>query len=324
MPPSSYTVLICTRNRARVLPLALRSHLDLRMPQGVTRDMIVVDNGSTDQTAEVVAAFRREAPFEVRYLREDREGHSIALNTGCRAASGDVICFTDDDAFPDEGWLASIHSSFSEEEADWVFGPVIPRWETGEAPRWFGPETAALVACLDYGPTSFVASDPAQHFAGVNHACRRDLLYELGLYREDLGILPNRAGVSGNDEELYRRALTSGAKLIYNPSASVRHLIPAQRCSRSFHRSITVLVAGNQYRRLRQEPATIPTLFGVPRFWYLKPARHLTGWVSSLLKANPSCRFHHELQFIRSSLIVWHAVADGVRSLFGLVRRVSP
>ena len=66
------TVLICTRDRADTLARALASHLDLEVPPGVTRDLLVVDNGSSDHTPDVVEAFRRTAPFGVTYLREDR------------------------------------------------------------------------------------------------------------------------------------------------------------------------------------------------------------------------------------------------------------
>lgn len=302
-----YTVLICTRNRADTLATALDSHLALAVPAGVWRELLVVDNGSADHTPAVVEAFRRKAGFEVGYLREDRAGHSVALNAGCRAARGEAIAFTDDDAFPAPGWLAALHDTFGRAAADWVYGPVVPRWAKGTAPRWYGPATARLVACLDHGPAGFVAADPEQSFYGVNHAVRRDRLLALGLYREDLGILPGGTSVSGNDTELFARALAAGYKLVYEPRAAVEHLIPAERTRPATHRRITRIVADNQFDHLRANPPAPPTVLGLPRFYYRRLAAHLAGWAGGAVRLDPSRRFAHELQVIRYLTLIGRA-----------------
>jgi glycosyltransferase involved in cell wall biosynthesis len=302
--PTTYTVLICTRNRADTLARALASHLDLAVPPGVTRDLLVVDNGSTDHTAAVVEAFRRTAPFPVTYLREDREGHSVALNAGCRAATGDVVVFTDDDAFPDPGWLAAAHDGFTRLGADWVYGPVVPRWTGGPAPAWYGPATAWLVACLDHGPAEFVATHPGQTFFGVNHAARRDRLFALGLYREDLGLLPGGKGRAGNDDDLFARALAAGYRLAYHPKMRVHHLIAPHRRRAALHRRVAAQVAQNQFRGLLADPPAGPTLLGLPRFYYRRLLAHAAGYVRGVLLADPALRFQSQLQLIRFVTLV--------------------
>jgi glycosyltransferase involved in cell wall biosynthesis len=274
----------------------------------VTRDLLVVDNGSTDHTAAVVDAFRRTAPFPVAYLREDREGHSVALNAGCRAAAGEVVVFTDDDAFPDPGWLPAAHDGFVRLGADWVYGPVVPRWTGGPAPWWYGPETARLVACLDYGPAEFVAAHRGQTFFGVNHAARRDRLFALGLYREDLGLLPGGKGRAGNDDDLFARALAAGYRAVYHPGMAVEHLIAAHRRRADLHRRTAALVAANQFDGLLAEPPPPPTVLGLPRFFYRRAAGHLGGFVRGLLAGNPSLRFNSELELIRFGALVRRAV----------------
>jgi glycosyltransferase involved in cell wall biosynthesis len=306
--PSTYTVLICTRNRCETLAVALESHLALEMPKGVTRDMIVVDNGSTDSTREVVEAFRDRAPFRVIYHCEGQPGHSVALNSGSRAATGDVIVFTDDDAIPDPGWLAAIHDTFVRHDADWVYGPVVPRWESGEPPAWYGRHSAQYVACLDRGPVEFVAREPWQHFAGVNHACVREKLLALGLYREDLGLLPAGRSAVGNDDELFYRALTAGCRVVYNPKVLVHHMIHPSRCHKQTHRTNIRLAARNQYDYLLANPPGIPTVFGLPRYYYRQPFRHALGWLWGVVKRDPSLRFNSELQLIRFLTLIGAAL----------------
>jgi glycosyltransferase involved in cell wall biosynthesis len=303
-----YTVLICTRNRADTLARALTSHLSIEVPKGVTRDLVVVDNGSIDRTAEAVEAFRKTAPFAVQYLREEREGHSIALNTGCRAATGDAIIFTDDDALPEQGWLMAIHDTFSRRDADWVYGPVYPEWENNRTPWWYGPYTRALVACLDYGPDEFVATEQAQSFFGVNHACRRDRLFTLGLYREDYGILPGRKGFTGNDEDLFTRAVKAGYRIVYQPQARVHHLIPAARSRAAYHREIAVVVAQNLFDQLRASPPLGPSFLGLPRYYYAMPIELAIGWLRGLVAGDGSVRFFNELRLLRFLTMIGCAV----------------
>ena len=274
------------------------------MPPGVTRDLIVVDNGSTDPTREVVEAFRARASFPVTYHREDREGHSVALNSGCRVATGDVIVFTDDDAFPDRGWLAAIHDSFVRRQADWVYGPVAPRWQSTPPPRWYGPFTSQLVACQDRGPEEFIANHYSQHFFGVNHACRRDKLFELGLYREDLGLLPGGQGFAGNDDELFYRALNAGCRLVYNPRVLVHHLIAPARNLKATHRANTRRAARHQAANLFNSTPASQAFLGIPRFYYRKPFVHLAGWLRGAVTLDPSRRFYHELQLTRFLTII--------------------
>jgi glycosyltransferase involved in cell wall biosynthesis len=312
MIPGRYTILICTRNRAETLALALASHLSIDVPEGVSRDMVVVDNASTDSTAETVAQFAATSPFTVTYVRENREGHSVALNTGCRAATGDIIVFTDDDAFPDKSWLTAIHDTFARHSADWVYGPVHPVWEGATTPWWYGPYTSALVACLDYGPEEFVATDYERSFAGVNHACRRDRLFELGLYREDYGLLPGRKSFTGNDDDLFRRAVAAGYRVVYQPRVAVNHLIPAARGQARYHREIAVLVAKNIFTHVHENPPAGPLLLGLPRFYFRLTLEHLLGWFRGVVGGNRSLRFYNELRLVRFLLIIRHALRDRV------------
>src|SRR5882724_9338189 len=102
------TVLIATRNGVRTLPRVLEAYTCLQPPTGGWK-LVVIDNGSTDQTRDIVLSFLDRLPLE--YLFEERSGKNIALNTGLAKLEGDLAVFTDDDAIPSPDWLVSYRAA---------------------------------------------------------------------------------------------------------------------------------------------------------------------------------------------------------------------
>ena len=103
------SVVICTRNRADLLGKAIASVVDQEFPR-TDYEIIIVDNGSTDRTPEVVRSVQGTAV--VRYIREERIGLCIARNRGWRAAFGRYVAFFDDDAIAQPGWLKVVRDAF--------------------------------------------------------------------------------------------------------------------------------------------------------------------------------------------------------------------
>jgi len=99
------TAIICTRNRATQLSQVLESASHLVVPPGLSWEFIVVDNGSSDNTADVVRRYAGRLPL--RIVREEIPGLSNARNRGVAEARGDYICWTDDDVRLDPNWLAA-------------------------------------------------------------------------------------------------------------------------------------------------------------------------------------------------------------------------
>ena len=104
-PTFHATVLIPTYNRASMLNETLTWLARIRVPNTVSWDVIVIDNNSTDETRKVVDRHAAAFPVPLRYLFEERQGRSSALNAGIAAARGVVLVFTDDDVRVAEGWL---------------------------------------------------------------------------------------------------------------------------------------------------------------------------------------------------------------------------
>lgn len=127
------TVFIATRNRARILRDVLESYCALDQPTGGWK-LVIIDNGSTDGTAQVVSSFANRIP--VKYVLEAREGKNFALNTGLGQLEGDLAVFTDDDAFPRADWLVQLRLAADAEPQFSMFGGVVvPRWQS-PPPSW--------------------------------------------------------------------------------------------------------------------------------------------------------------------------------------------
>ena len=99
------TVLICTWNRADSLRKALESIEGSRAPEDLEWEVLIVDNNSTDTTATVCEVFQKKNANRYRYLFEERQGKSFALNAGIEHANGNILAFTDDDVVVDKDWL---------------------------------------------------------------------------------------------------------------------------------------------------------------------------------------------------------------------------
>jgi glycosyltransferase involved in cell wall biosynthesis len=115
------TVAVCTRNRARSLDRTLRSIATDGAPVGVEWEILVVDNGSTDETASVVQALGSEWKC-LRMVGEPEAGLSRARNRAVSEARGRYIVWTDDDVLVTPGRLAAYRSAFEEYPEHTFFG----------------------------------------------------------------------------------------------------------------------------------------------------------------------------------------------------------
>src|SRR3989338_6158547 len=147
------TVILPTRNRADQLQGALERLAAQETGGQFTYEVLIVDNGSTDATRQVVEAWQPRFPVPLRYLYEERPGRPWALNSGMAAARGAIFAFTDDDILTTPTWLAALWRCFQEEGADGVGGKILPQW-TAPRPPWLTDEAVRHIGelgCLDHG-----------------------------------------------------------------------------------------------------------------------------------------------------------------------------
>ena len=139
----SVSVCICTYNRSQSLQRTLNSfasQIDINLGPV---EVLVVDNNCTDDTPNVVEAFRERLP--IRRVTESRQGLAHARNRAVAEFRGDVLLFTDDDVRLGPGWLAAYQDAIRRfPDADYFGGRILPDW--GQAkPRWIGDEPLPLI-----------------------------------------------------------------------------------------------------------------------------------------------------------------------------------
>ena len=222
------SVVLCTRNRAEQLRNTLESATRMRIPDGLAWEFVLVDNGSTDHTADVVADFEGRLP--IRRIVEATPGLSNARNSGVANARGDYICWTDDDVIIDENWLAAYADAFARHPEATVFGGVIePVFET-DPPQWWCRNRGWLdhiYAARDFGAEEIELTHAGQRLPfGANFAVRRQEQLK-ALYDPELGVGPMHKRLG--EETAVVLALLEGHKGYWAPGARVKHLIPAKR-----------------------------------------------------------------------------------------------
>lgn len=218
-PDAKVSVVICTRDRPDELARCLAS-----LPGQSRRpdEIIVVDNASRDgRTRDVAEAAK------VTYVREDRPGLDIARNTGARAATGELIAYTDDDVSLHEDWLLRLVAAFDRPTIGAVTGLVLPAELATEAQLHF--ETYWSFG-QGYRRIDFTADDFARERdrvfpawkvgAGASMAFRRLTFERVGWFDERLDV--GQAGCSG-DSEYWYRILAGGLDCRYEPAAVAFH-----------------------------------------------------------------------------------------------------
>ncbi|MGH7803004.1 MAG: glycosyltransferase family 2 protein [Candidatus Binatia bacterium] len=220
---------VCTRDRARVLPRALRAAAG--QSAAFPFEILVVDNGSSDDTRAVVERASAEHP-SIRYVHEPETGLSRARNRGAAESRAPLLAYLDDDAEPVAGWLSALRAAFAETPAAIVGGPILARFEV-PPPPWLTAHLS-LLSCQDLGAERRVVDRPPYVF-GANLAVRRDDLARLGGFDPSLGRLGRRL-LQDEDTDLCERVLADGRSIVYEPRAGVLHWIPPERVTREYLR----------------------------------------------------------------------------------------
>jgi O-antigen biosynthesis protein len=218
------SVVICTRDRpAQQLNACLRCLRQQRYPR---YDVVVVDNAPTSDAAHAVVALAGD--MQVRYIVEPRPGLSWARNAGIAAATGEIIAFLDDDEEPDVHWLAELACGFARgPDIGCVSGVVLPARLDTPAQELFqrlgghskGRGFSSTVFSR-HGPQSPLYPLPP-FGVGANMAFRREVLARVGGF--DVALGAGTPALAGEDTLALTLTLLAGYRIVYQPSAVMRH-----------------------------------------------------------------------------------------------------
>ena len=291
------SVVIATRNRSVLLGRTLRALALQRWPCAQL-DIIVADNGSTDDTRAVVDRCAADG-LPVRHVFVAEPGKSHAVNIALRLTRGDLIAFTDDDVQPDPDWLAGLVRAVEETDADYVAGRILPIWEIAP-PAWMSPPLYGVLAIPENGTQRLpITADGSSQVMpiGANMAVRASVVARLGGLRTDLGKLAGSLR-SGEDHEFFLRLLRAGCRGTYEPSALVRHLVPASRLNRGYFRRWLFRNGGDVACLERSYAAPAARLLGVPRYLWRQAMTDAVSAVRAAATGDGAKRFASALRVI--------------------------
>lgn len=284
------SIVLATRNRVGLLGATLAALQRQRWP-GRRLELVLVDNGSTDGTADAVAdAWKADAPFPLRFVFVRQPGKSRAVNAGLAVARGQVIALTDDDAQPEPGWVERLVSAMRETGADFVAGRMRPIWEA-PPPAWMSPALYGVLAVPDNGPhRELLTRTGGVMPIGANMAVSRRAFDHVGGLSEALGKLEGTLQ-TGEDHELFLRLLSAGYRGVYEPTAVVHHLVPADRLNRAYFRG-WLRQNGRDTARLQQSyPARDRVLGGIPRYLWRAAVGDAVAMIRATLRRDVPGQF---------------------------------
>lgn len=229
------SVVIPTLNRAPSLALTLQSLIAQQYPAGLW-DVLVADNGSTDNTREVTeAVIRGNTGLNLGYVYEPVPGLLSGRHRGAMETRGDILVFIDDDIDAHPGWLAAVARAFEDPAVHLVGGRNLPRYEVSP-PAWldefweptpYGGRMCGWLSLLDLGDRTMDV-DPG-YVWGLNFAIRRQTLLEAGGFHPDCIDKSLQHWQGDGETGLSDKLRAAGRRAVYQPDAVVYHRTPASR-----------------------------------------------------------------------------------------------
>ncbi|HEX9272438.1 MAG TPA: glycosyltransferase, partial [Candidatus Binatia bacterium] len=195
------SVIVCAYNGERTMDRCLAS---LETLNYTNYEVVVVNDGSTDRTREIAERYAY-----IRLINQENQGLSAARNVGLRAATGDIIAYTDCDCMADPDWLTHLVARFLSSDFAAVGGPNLPP-----------PDNSLVANCVAVspgGPAHVLLDDEvAEHIPGCNMAFRREALQAIN------GFDPVFRA-AGDDVDLCWRLQNKGYKIGFSAAAVVWH-----------------------------------------------------------------------------------------------------
>jgi glycosyltransferase involved in cell wall biosynthesis len=263
-PILGVSIIICTRNRASQLGASLEAiRQATNHATDVPIELIVVDNGSTDETAAILKAQPPLFAVPFRSVYEKRPGLAVARNTGVFLARYPIIAMTDDDCRPDKHWIANLAKAYAADSKPVIRGGRV---ELGD------PADLPITIRLGMEPETLRLGEKQDGFLiGANFSFHRQIFDQLGGFDERFGAGARYKAAEETDFVL--RAATAGVPVCYDPTLLVHHF----HGRRSTH-EMTRLIAGYCF--------SDGALYAKHFFSNRLARKSYSGWVKTIIKEN--------------------------------------
>jgi glucosyl-dolichyl phosphate glucuronosyltransferase len=222
------SVIIPTRNHAQLVSDLLDT-LAVQVPVPFRWEVMVIDNGSTDQTEIITQEKISKLPIEIRYIYESRPGLHNGRHRGALDAHGRYLAYLDDDVLLTPAWIHGLEKLMSG-QAEAVVGRILPKWGA-RPPAWLITliREPGYLSLLDMGPEGFYI-DP-RFVYGDNFFIPAQIVFDLNGFHPD-SMPANQLRYRGDGEyALMMKFKEAGLRAWYDPVATVYHRIPRSRMS---------------------------------------------------------------------------------------------
>jgi glucosyl-dolichyl phosphate glucuronosyltransferase len=234
------SIIVPTLNRSVLLRTTIGSIVQQTLPTNQF-EIIVVDNGSTDNTADTVDSLIKEhSQHRIRYVHEPEPGLLAGRHRGASEAIEELLVFVDDDIEAVPGWLSAIVSAFDDPQVQLATGRNLPKYEI-DVPPWIesfwdavsgGGRYCYYLSLLDLGEEKHQINP--NYVFGLNFAIRRQALLDLGGFHPDSYPENLRRFVGDGETGLTMVAEARGFVAIYEPAATVHHFTPSGRLTAEY------------------------------------------------------------------------------------------
>jgi glycosyltransferase involved in cell wall biosynthesis len=272
------SIIICCYNSALLLEPTLYHIAQLNLDENLGYEIILVDNGSTDntqKTAEEIWSKIGSKEIDMVFEYELTPGLTAAREKGLNAARYDYLVFCDDDNWLNENYLKNVNELFDQNQNAAILGGAgIPVFEHEDLkPLWFDSFHHSFAVGFQNN-----IQCSATNVYGAGMAVRKSVLKEL-VSDSTMFLLGRRQNqlTAGEDSEICYKVILAGYQIIFSPNLTFQHFLPAQRLTWEHVKKLHIGFAQSHViLNLYQKAITAPSS-KLPYFYWLKKLLYYWG-----------------------------------------------
>ena len=259
------SVIFATYNGAGTLPIMLKKFCDLNIPDELEWEIIVVDNNSSDGTADVLSQYQDKLPLTV--LFEENPGKNRCLNKALDVCKGELLIFTDDDIIPNNDWLNSYYKDFQKNPNVNIFGGGIdPYWQKHPSAEIMKDIPLGTAFAINTGVHSTGIVKPGAIW-GPNMAIRHSAFQKGLRFNEGIGPAGKNYAM-GSETDLLNKLENEGCSAYYCSDNPVQHIIREYQISQEWLKGRAFRAGRGSFHALQRESGikACATILGYPRW----------------------------------------------------------